>query len=241
VRVNATPEIKAAAADRIIMTVQDITPEKERQFEAKAINEERRRIAHEIHDGLAQDLAALRFKATLWHDLVESDPTQLHQELDLLLETLGGSIREVRRSIFALRPLALDELGFLPALKQFTKLFGEQYQLQISLEVTGPKEHLPSTLELPLLRIIQESLHNIGKHAQAQRAEIGLDLTQPHQISLTIRDEGQGFDPTALAQAEATGHFGLKQMRERIELINGTLSVQSQVGQGTEVRVELPF
>jgi signal transduction histidine kinase len=68
-----------------------------------------------------------------------------------------------------------------------------------------------------------------------------LDLTQPHQISLTIRDEGQGFDPTALAQAEATGHFGLKQMRERIELINGTLSVQSQVGQGTEVRVELPF
>jgi PAS domain S-box-containing protein len=240
VRMSITPEI-GTTVNRMIITVEDITSEKQRQAEAEAIEAERRRIAHEIHDGLAQDLAALRFKATLWHDLVDKRPAQMHAELDDLLEILNVSIREVRRSIFALRPIALDELGFFPALRQFIANFGEQYQLQIRLLVTGPEERLPTSLELPLFRVIQESLNNIRKHAQADIVHIYLDLEQAGGLSLTIQDNGVGFDPAVLEQMFREGHVGLKQMQERVQSINGRLSIQSQTGAGTEVQVTLPL
>jgi two-component system sensor histidine kinase DegS len=240
VRMSATPEMEASL-NRMIVTVEDITLEKQRQAEAEAIEAERRRIAHEIHDGLAQDLAALRFKATLWHDLVDKSPSQMHSELDGLVEILNGSIREVRRSIFALRPLALDELGFFPALRQFASNFGEQYQLQIKLRISGPEARLPHSLELPLFRIIQESLNNIRKHAQANTVQIQMDLEQVDKINLTIQDDGAGFDITSLEQMFREGHVGLKQMRERVQSINGLLSIQSEAGQGTRVEVALPL
>jgi len=240
VRMSATPEI-GTTVHRMIVTVEDITLEKQRQAEVEAIEAERRRIAHEIHDGLAQDLAALRFKATLWHDLVDKRPAQMHAELDDLLEVLNGSIREVRRSIFALRPLALDELGFFPALRQFIANFGEQYQLQIKLRVAGPEERLPASLELPLFRVIQESLNNIRKHAQADIVHIHLDLEQAGGLSLTIQDNGIGFDPATLEQMFREGHVGLKQMQERVQSINGRLSIQSQPGVGTELQVTFPL
>jgi len=239
-RISATPQ-SGSGLNRLIVTVEDITLEKQRQAELEAIEGERRRIAHEIHDGLAQDLAALRFKTTLWHDLVDKNPLHMHAELDQLMEILNGSIREVRRSIFALRPIALDELGFFPALRQFCIHFGEQYQLQIMIEVLGPEEQLPSPLELPLFRVVQEALNNIRKHAQAHTVQIRLDLAHPQAITLTIRDDGRGFEPTTLKRAFREGHVGLKQMEERIKGINGALSVQSQVGQGTMLEVALPM
>ena len=240
VRMSATPEI-GSGVNRMIVTVEDITLERERQLEAEAIEEDRRRIAHEIHDGLAQDLAALRFKTTLWHDLVDTEPTKMHSELDNMLDVLNGSIREVRRSIFALRPIALDELGFFIALRQFSTTFGEQYELQIKLNITGSEERLPPALELPLFRIVQESLNNIGKHAQAHNVQIDLTLDQPQTIILTVQDDGIGFPQNRLELAVQDGHVGLKQMRERVENINGQLSISSQEGQGTEIKVQLPL
>jgi PAS domain S-box-containing protein len=237
-RISATSEM--SGSERAIVAIEDISAEKSRRSEEEAIAEERRRIAREIHDGLAQDLASLRFRARLWHDLVERDPSRLHAELDAMRELLGKEIREVRRSIFALRPVALDELGFYPALRRFVNDFGEQNQLRADLRITGPQRHLPSALEPVLFRIIQEALNNVGKHARATSAWIELNLGAPDRVSLAIRDDGAGFDLQTLDQAARGGHLGLKQMRERVVALDGDLTVDSEAGQGTEIRVSLP-
>jgi signal transduction histidine kinase len=226
---------------RAILAVEDITAEKHRRSEEEAIVEERRRIAREIHDGLAQDLAGLRFRVRLWHKLVDDDPAQMHVELDGLRNLLSEKIREVRRSIFALRPVALDKLGFYPALRQFIGEFGEQNQLYIDLRITGPPERLPVFLEPVLFRITQESLNNVGKHAQAQMVWIALDLTSPDVVTLRIRDDGEGFDLALLEQASQRGHVGLKQMRERVENLQGVFELHSQLGSGTEIQAVLPL
>jgi len=172
-----------------------------------------------------------------------------------LRDLLREKIHDVRRSIFALRPVALDELGFYPALRQFIGEFGEQNQLYVDLRITGPPERLPASLEPVLFRIIQESLNNAGKHARAQTIWIALDLTSPAVVALSIRDDGVGFDPAMageytreageytreLDQASQRRHLGLKQMRERVENLKGTFEVHSQLGSGTEIRVILPM
>jgi PAS domain S-box-containing protein len=224
---------------RVILAIEDISSEKERRSEEEAIAKERSRIAREIHDGLAQDLAGLRFEVGRWHKLVDDDPRQMHTELDGLRALLSKNIREVRRSIFALRPVALDELGFYPAIRQFAAEFGEQNQLHVDLHVKGPTERLPAFLEPVLFRIIQESLNNVGKHAQASIVWIKLDLTLPDAVKLSVRDDGVGFDPGTLIVQR--GHLGLKQMRERVENLQGVFELHSQPANGTEIQVVLPL
>ena len=240
VHVSATGE-PGRDLRRAILAVEDTSAEEERRSEEEAIVEERRRIAREIHDGLAQNLAGMRFRVGLWHKLVDDDPARMHAELDNLRELLGRNIREVRRSIFALRPVALDELGFYPALRQFIAEFGEQNQLYVDLRIEGAAEQLPPFLELVLFRIIQESLNNVGKHAQAQTVWIELNLESPGTVTLSVRDDGVGFDPATLGQMAQRGHLGLKQMRERVENLRGTFELHSQPGSGTEIHIVLPL
>jgi PAS domain S-box-containing protein len=242
VRVIATPETEMGPhANHVVVAVEDITAQIQRRSEAEAIDEERRRIAQEIHDGVVQDLAALRLRASLWYDWVQASPAQVQAELDELQAILDREIAEIRRAIFALRPVALDEVGFFPALRQLAADFDNLHQFYVDLHISGAEERLPSALELPLFRIVQEALSNVGKHAQASLVWIGLDLTQDEAVGLTVRDNGLGFHPDSLEEAAHGGHLGLKQMRERVEKTGGTLVVDSQPGQGTEVRVVLPL
>ncbi|MGB9521758.1 MAG: sensor histidine kinase, partial [Anaerolineales bacterium] len=220
-----------------ILTIEDITIEKERKSEEEAIAEERRRIAQEIHDGLAQDLAALRLQTRRWKSMVDRDPDKVKSELDWLHDLLGEKIREVRSVIFALRPVALDELGFWQALERFIHEFGEQNQLTIHLEVFGERQRLPASLEPLVFRIIQEVLHNVARHAQAHTVWIKLDFTSG--IILSVRDDGIGFDPSTLSDLAREGHLGLLQMRERVEALGGTLEVSSQPGKGTFIIVKV--
>jgi len=236
VRISASPQA-APNMNQIILTIEDITAEKARRSEEEAIAEERRRIAREIHDGLAQALASLRLRADVWHTLVDRDPSQLHAELDRLQEILGQGIREVRRSIFALRPVALEELGFYPALQRFIEDFGEQNQLRVDLRISGPQDRLPVPLEPVLFRIVQEALNNVSKHAQASAVSITLDLESASEVALQVRDDGVGFDLALLDQAVRNERLGLKHMRERVENLQGTFSLHSQPGKGTEIQV----
>ncbi len=240
VRVSAALQRATRRGQTAILIVEDITAEKAWRSEEEAIAEERRRIAREIHDGLAQDLAALRLRVRLWHRLVDESPQQMHAELDALRNLLSTNIREVRRAIFALRPVALDELGFYPALRQFTGDFGEQNQLHVNLHLTGEAVHLPASLEPMLFRLIQEALHNVAKHAQATTVWIEFKLDE-EALHLVIRDDGVGFDPAILEQAVRRGHVGLKQMQERVARLKGTFALHTAPGKGTEIRVVLPL
>jgi PAS domain S-box-containing protein len=240
VRLNATPD-QMNGAPHLIVTAQDITAELRHRSETEAIAADRRRIAREMHDSLAQTLAGLRLRTRLWQRILDQDPTQLHPELDELRDVLDESIAEVRRSIFALRPLKLEELGFFPALRQFVDDFSTQYRLPVQLAISGPEERLPSEIELNLFRAVQESLNNVARHAQADAVDLCMDCTGSDQIHLVVSDNGRGFDPAGLAEQSQTGHFGLKQMRERMEAINGVLLIFSAPGQGTRLEMTIPL
>ncbi len=240
VRISAAPEAETGTEERMIVTVQDITAEWQRRSEIEALDQERRRIAHEIHDGLAQDLSALRLRSTLWHEMLDENPGQMHGELDELSAMLKTCISEVRRSIFALRPVVLDDLGFVPAIQQLLVSFGNLYSLQPLLKIDGPAERLSPQFELPLFRVIQESLNNIGQHADATSMSLTLDFRETEQITLTVVDNGVGAQKEVEDQPLMNGRFGVQGMRERIESLGGSFSIESEANQGTQVHVILP-
>ena len=238
VRVIATPD--PTDARHMIVMVEDITAEVQHRSETEAIDAERHRIAHEIHDGVAQSLAGLRFKSALWSHLADAAPAGMRAALDELQAVLNAAIVDIRRAIFALRPVDLDALGFFPALTQLVGDLGDQNQLVARLDVSGPQDALPAVYELPLFRIIQESLNNIGQHAHASSAQVRLKVDATGGVAVSVRDDGRGFDPSQLGPADQAGHFGLRQMRERILDLGGTLDIRSATGQGTELVITLP-
>lgn len=158
-------------------------------------------------------------------------------ELQAVLTT---TIADLHRAIFALRPVDLDALGFFPALAQMVADFGDQNQLAAQLDISGPHEPLSAVYELPLFRVIQESLNNIGQHASASSVVVRLMVDHAGGIAVSVRDDGRGFDPTQLAPADHADHFGLRQMRERIVDRGGTLDIRSAIGEGTELVITLP-
>ncbi len=215
--------------------------EKQRLREAEIIATERRRIAQEIHDGLAQNLAALRLRTRRWHKLVDSDPAQMHAEMNILHQVLETSLREVRRSIFALRPISLEKHGFLPALEKLTAGFEEHYRVRVNLHILGSQTPLSLLLEHTLFRLIQESLNNVGKHAQASVVGVSLNLTPPDNVTLLVQDDGQGFDLSRLNQRIQHKNLGLEQMGEMVDKAGGKLQISSQPGQGTQIKAILPL
>ena len=227
-----------ADSGRMMMTVEDITAAKQRRSEAEAIEAERRRIAREIHDGVAQNLAGLRFKSAVW--LAGSISPAMRAAVNEIQAVLNTAVIDIRRAIFALRPVDLDALGFVPALTQLVTDFGDQNQLVARLNVSGPHKAVPANYELPLFRVIQEGLNNISQHARAHVIEVRLAVGAAGDVAVAVRDDGCGFDPYQLGSIEPSGHFGLRQMRERIVDLGGTLDIHSTIGQGTELIISLP-
>jgi PAS domain S-box-containing protein len=238
VRVIAT--LDPADRGRMIMALEDISAERQRRSEAEAIDAERLRIAHEIHDGVAQNLAALRFKLALWSHWADGTPPEMRSALDEVQAVLITAITDIRRAIFALRPLDLETLGFLPALRKFVDNFGDQNQLSARLDVSGHPDHLPVIYELPLFRLVQESLNNISQHARASSVLVHLAVNITGAVMVSIRDDGCGFDPNLIGLTNHSLHFGLRQMRERIQDLGGTLDICTAVGHGTELLITLP-
>lgn len=210
--------------------------------EEAAIAEERTRIAREIHDGLAQDLSFLVLKIGVAQRLAtQGKDKEFRKELGEISEQLRRDARDVRRIIFALRPLDIETLGFMPALQKFAKEFGSANEIEVQFNAQGDFAHLPPKLETALFRLTQETLNNARKHAQAQHVWIELALEDRRKAILRVRDDGVGFDlPKALAAAQARGSVGLVQMRERAERAGGSFAIETAPGKGTTIQVELP-
>jgi len=203
------------------------------------IEEERMRIARDMHDGPAQSMANLVLQAEILERLLDRNPKQLVTELAEFKNSVRNALEETRQLIFDLRPMTLDDLGLVPTLRKFIKEYGDRYGLATRFNVVGQERRLPGNTEGVLFRIIQEALTNVHKHARAKMAEVTMNM-QPSRVSVVIKDDGQGFD---VARTEANLHknknLGLLSMRERAELEKGTLEIRSQPGRGTEVRVEI--
>jgi signal transduction histidine kinase len=206
-----------------------------------AQEEERRRVAYEVHDGLTQ-LAV----ATYQHLQVFSgdhppgskvEPGELDRALDLAQRT----IKESRRVIEGLRPTVLDDFGLATAVRQrVEELRAEGWQ--IDYEETLGEERLPPEVETTLYRVAYEALTNVQKHARTDRAHVRL-ARLPRKVRLEVRDEGRGFDPSALT-SESGGpgeRVGLQSMRERVSLLGGELKIRSKPSNGTSVVAEVPL
>ncbi len=202
-----------------------------------AQEEERRRISRELHDGLGPSLADLGNRLSVCRQLVREDPLKAETGLDEATALLREHIEQIRDLINELRPLALDQLGLVGALGQYIDRFGEESGIDASLTVSGPFPADPLT-EVTIYRVVQESLTNVRRHAQATSVQVAL-LGSEGNSEVRVSDDGRGFSPEKEVTSTSTG-LGLTSMQERAELIGGSFSVQSSPGQGCQTILVIP-
>lgn len=209
--------------------------------EEKVISEERARMAREIHDGLAQDINFMLMRLqTLQIATSRGKEIDLEHEFEQLVETLRRDLREVRQTIFALRPVEIETLGFVPAMEKFVNDVTIANDFDVHLAISGDVTYLAPKSQSAIYRLAQEALNNVRKHAHA--TNVWIDLTcDTEWANLVVRDDGKGFDPIlALDAARGRGSVGILQMRERTERAGGTFEIETDVGKGTVIRVKLP-
>lgn len=197
--------------------------------------EERRRIARELHDDTIQNLLAIQRTLELQQTQI-ANPDQL-QKLQELVEQTSRGLREISRD---LRPMILEDLGLIPALRELLKLHPERESWEAQLQVNGMEKALESDVELALYRITQEALTNVGKHAHAGKVVVSMQFGAG-QVRLAIKDDGSGFEPpSSVSRLAQQGSFGLMGIQERVWAIGGELQIVSGPGQGTRIEVSVP-
>jgi two-component system sensor histidine kinase DegS len=202
--------------------------------------EERVRLAREVHDGPAQVLANTLMVAEQSRSLLQDQRTeQLGLMLDRLCTATREGLREVRSFIADLRPGRIEELGLVAALHEYIARYRDTYRARVTLEA-GQVPRVPTEAEIVFYRIAQEALQNVHKHAPTAAVVVMLAERKGH-IVLNIRDDGPGFDIREVARRAGRESWGLTSMRERAELIGAQLIVTSRPGHGTEVSVALPL
>jgi signal transduction histidine kinase len=197
----------------------------------------RRKLQEELHDGLAQDLASMAMKTNTIVKQLSRDPGKAAVELGVLEDDLRTAVKGVRNLLFDLRPLVLEAQGLVPALENFVERVQPEGSAQLHLDVTEFAGRLEHHAEVGVFGIVQEAITNIRKHAQAKNVWIAL-AGAPERFTLAIRDDGLGFDTSKVTEIyEQRGSFGLLNMQERAAVIGGALSIESQPGQGTTVKL----
>jgi signal transduction histidine kinase len=200
---------------------------------------ERQRIARELHDETGQALTALGLGLRGASTAVKQDPEKAVQNLRQLESLTAHSLVELQRLIADLRPSHLDDLGLPAALRWYGGEVEKRSQIKTKMEVTGEPQDIPLQVKTALFRVAQEALTNVVKHANAQTALIRLNF-QPDVVILEVQDDGCGFDQELVNRSQRAS-WGLAGMEERASLLGGSVSVNSQVGQGTLVRVIIPY
>lgn len=208
-----------------------------------AQEEERRRIAREIHDGPAQSMANLILRADIAERmLARGEIKAVREELVDLKRHVRTELEEVRKIIFNLRPMTLDDLGLIPTIRKLVQDFEEKTRIRTKFELRGKERRLSSGMEVALFRLVQESLTNVSKHAEATFVTVDMTFRPDGKVRVVIVDNGIGFD-VARWKAKGGGSgasFGLVGMKERVELLEGTFEIESNANAGTKIVIEVP-
>ncbi|WP_339491912.1 PAS domain-containing protein [Pseudomonas rhizophila] len=225
---------------RIVCIARDITERKHAErvlhsYRESTREEERKRIAREIHDELGQQLTALRMGVSLLRLQFGSGQPLLVERVCGLLGRIDAVIQVVRNVATSLRPAALD-MGLIPALEWLVSEFSHNAGIECSLKACSDRLELDDERATAIFRLIQESLTNVARHAQASCVEIHLQCSDDH-VFIEVRDDGKGFDPKQLSKRT----LGMLGMRERGSMLGGTVNVDSVPGQGVRVQVTIPF
>lgn len=200
-----------------------------------AVLEERNRMAREIHDTLAQGFTGIVLQLEAAEQALDDDVPLAQEHLNRARSLARESLNEARRSVWALRPLALEQLPIEVVLRRETESFTRDSGIKVALSIAGESRTRSPDIQSTLLRISQEALTNVRKHAGASEVYMHLAF-EKNTVRLSVRDNGRGFDTDAPAESG----FGLISMRERVRLLGGTLTVQSEIGRGTMIEATLP-
>lgn len=208
----------------------------------KAQEEERQRVAREIHDGPAQSMSNIVLKAEICERLVDAEPVKAKEELKNLKSVVRETLKDVRKIIYNLRPMSLDDLGLIPTLQRFVITFQEESNIVVSFKTRGICEEIRPVISLTVFRLVQEAISNIKKHAMAHNVSIALEFLQK-EMRLYIIDDGKGFNVEDLKvrKEDINSGFGLYSMRERVELLNGNFEINSAIGKGTRLNITVPL
>lgn len=208
----------------------------------KAQEEERQRVARDIHDGPAQSMSNVVLKAEICERLVSVDIGKTKDELYKLKGIVRESLQDVRKIIYNLRPMSLDDLGLVPTLQRLVLTFGDETDVEVSFNKNGVFDDIKPVISLTLFRIVQEALSNISKHAEAQNVAVNLEF-KDEEIKLYIYDDGKGFDLESVKEKGEgiNSGFGLFSMRERVELLSGEFNISSEPGKGTRLNIAIPM
>jgi len=209
-----------------------------RRIEREAIIEERRRIARELHDGIAQSLGYLNLKTKLVSDSVAAQNTvQALTELSDVRQVVHDTYEDIREAIDQLST-EIKSVPLIPSLANYAREFGDNNGIRVHFDVANPFPQLSPVAELQLLRIAQEVMTNVRRHAHATEVEVKLENSDK-AVALLIKDNGQGFNPADLEQSPP-GYHGLNIIKERAEGLGGNVTISATPGEGTTVRVSLP-
>lgn len=203
----------------------------------RILEEERRRIARDLHDGPAQVLTNISMKLEVLKMMMDSDLDMAKSQVDQLHEKVGAVVREIRHLIYDLRPIAVDEVGLFEATKSLCTQLQQNWSLSIQMNVdnTVASNSIAPAKQVALYRLIQEILNNIKKHAKAKHIQIDV-LHHDEELQITVTDDGVGFDPNYIP----AGHYGIVGMKERAQYLGGTLEIDSIIGQGSKFKIRVP-
>ncbi|GAB4072958.1 two-component sensor histidine kinase DegS [Barrientosiimonas marina] len=199
--------------------------------------DERRKISREIHDGPAQMLANILLRSELVdRTFRQGTVEEAVSEMKSVRKMIRSSLQEVRRIIYDLRPMALDDLGLVPTIQKFVATTAEYYNLDIRFNLVGQEERIHHKYEIAFFRLMQEALQNAISHAEASSILVKLEMSD-NRIVMVIKDDGKGFDQSVKRDKS----FGLMGMRERVEMLDGSLTINSEIGKGTTVLIKVPY
>ncbi|OAT72415.1 sensor histidine kinase [Parageobacillus thermoglucosidasius] len=205
----------------------------------EAQEEERKRLSREIHDGPAQMLAHVIIRSDLMEKVLKDRGIEAAiLEIRDFKKMVRSALYEVRRIIYDLRPMALDDLGLVPTLRKYLQTI-EDYNkgIDISFVHIGEEMRLPPRLEVAVFRLVQEAVQNALKHAEATKIEVKTEMGNNNQLLVMVKDNGKGFDTTVKKE----NAFGLMGMKERVDLLEGTLTIRSKIGAGTTIFIRIPL
>jgi two-component system sensor histidine kinase DegS len=203
----------------------------------QAQEDERVKIARDIHDGPAQSIANIKVRLGIVSKLIDKDLQMAQNEIADLQSILQSSIRDMRRMIFQLRPVVLETGNVVLSVQNYLQIYKKNYGLTCSLQVEGPEQKLDAATETVVLRVIQESLNNIAKHTDANKAFIVMRFDE-NELTTQVQDYGKGFNAKN-AISDSKDHYGLIGMSERVRLLGGQFSIKSSKNQGTLIEFTL--
>ncbi|CAM5780038.1 MULTISPECIES: PAS domain-containing sensor histidine kinase [Brevibacillus] len=242
----SSTRLPEGAPGKMVMILRDMTDqqraEKERyqhkltNFVIQAQEEERKRISRELHDGVGQALYSILVGLNVLGQSKLSGAMKQH--VADVQQLTAKAMEEVKRMALELRPSALDDLGLLPALRSLIKRVEKSFGLTVDLHVQGARRRYQAAMETALYRIVQEAMTNTAKYAQAEKLGIVFE-DREKEVVVTIVDDGVGFDVEA-AEHRGSG-LGLFGMKERAQLLGGSVDVRSAIGEGTTVIVRIPL